>query len=71
MTFDEWAAKHGVYLNDKDNAAKAARAMARRAWDASQIAERERWATAARLAVQATPEQLPLALDALRDVLDA
>ncbi len=34
-------------------------------------AERQRWATAARLAVEATPDQLPLALDALRDVLDA
>ncbi len=33
--------------------------------------ERERWATAARLAVEATPGQLPLALDSLRDVLDA
>lgn len=33
--------------------------------------ERQRWATAARLCVDATPEQLPLALDALRDVLRA
>lgn len=33
--------------------------------------ERERWATAARLCVQATPEQLPMALDALADVLSA
>ena len=34
-------------------------------------AERERWATAARLVVEATPEQLPIALDALADVLRA
>jgi hypothetical protein len=34
-------------------------------------AERERWATAARLVVEATPEQLPMALDALADVLRA
>lgn len=33
--------------------------------------ERERWATAARLVIEATPEQLPLALDALADVLRA
>jgi hypothetical protein len=32
-------------------------------------AERERWTTAARLVLEATPEQMPLALDALRDVL--
>ena len=38
---------------------------------AVQAAERERWATAARLAVEATPEQLPMALDALADVLRA
>ncbi len=43
-----------------------------RAYAAEQVAaERDRWATAARLAVEATPEQLPLALDSLRDVLDA
>jgi hypothetical protein len=44
MNFDEWCAAHGVYLNDNDNAAKAAKAMARRAWDASVAAERERLA---------------------------
>jgi hypothetical protein len=38
---------------------------------AAEAAERERWATAARLVVAATPEQLPLALDALADVLRA
>ncbi len=34
-------------------------------------AERERWTTAARLVVDATPDQLPLALDALAVVLRA
>lgn len=48
-----------------------ARTKARQAIDAAVAAERERWATAARLCVDATPEQLPLALDALRDVLRA
>lgn len=46
MNFDQWCAAHGVYLNDNDNAAKAAKAMARRAWDASVAAERERWTAA-------------------------
>ena len=35
MTFDDWCAAHGDYLNDSDDAAKAARLMARRAWDAA------------------------------------
>ena len=39
MTFESWCAAHGDYLNDSDDAAKAARLMARRAWDA---ADRER-----------------------------
>lgn len=34
MKFDDWCAAHGDYLNDSDDAAKAARLMARRAWDA-------------------------------------
>lgn len=38
---------------------------------AAVAAERALWVTAARLAVDATPEQLPMALDALRDVLRA
>lgn len=29
MTFDEWCEKFGGYLNDADDAAKAARLMAR------------------------------------------
>lgn len=37
----------------------------------AETAERERWRTAARLVLEATPEQMPLALDALRDVLGA
>ena len=43
MTFDDWCAAHGDYLNDSDDAARAARLMARRAWDAAVAAERERW----------------------------
>ena len=35
MTFDDWCAAHGGYLNDSDDAARAARLMARRAWDAA------------------------------------
>ena len=35
MTFDDWCANHGVYLNDSDDAARAARLMARHAWDAA------------------------------------
>ena len=41
MTFDDWCAAAGGYLNDSDDAAKAARLMARRAWDAAVVAERE------------------------------
>lgn len=39
------------------------------ALEAAVAAERARWETAARLAIEATPEQLPMALDALADVL--
>jgi hypothetical protein len=35
MTFDDWCANHGVYLNDIDDAARAAMLMARHAWDAA------------------------------------
>jgi hypothetical protein len=44
MTFDDWLATDGDYLNDSDDAARAARLMARRAWDAAVAAERERCA---------------------------
>jgi len=44
MTFDDWCATCGAYLNDNDDAARAARLMARRAWDAAVAAERERCA---------------------------
>ncbi len=44
MTFDDWLATDGDYLNDSDDAAMAARLMARRAWDAAVAAERERCA---------------------------
>ena len=43
MTFDDWCATDGAYLKDIDDAARAARLMARRAWDAAAAAERERW----------------------------
>lgn len=42
MTFDEWCEKHGVYLNDPDDGSKAARLMARKAWEAGAAEERER-----------------------------
>ncbi len=44
MTFDDWCATDGAYLNDNDLAARAARLMARRAWDAAAAAERGRCA---------------------------
>ena len=55
MTFDDWCAAHGDYLNDSDDAAKAARLMARRAWDAAAAAERERCAKQ----VEDTQRQFP------------
>lgn len=42
--FDKWCECSGVYLNDNDDAAKAARLMAMAAWDAAVAAERERCA---------------------------
>ena len=48
MTFESWCAAHGGYLNDSDDAARAAKLMARRAWDAALAAA----ADAAWLAVQ-------------------
>jgi hypothetical protein len=44
MTFDDWLTTDGDYLNDSDDAAMAAKLMARRAWDAAVAAERERCA---------------------------
>jgi hypothetical protein len=35
MTFNDWLATDGDYLNDSDDAAMAARLMARRAWNAA------------------------------------
>ena len=43
-TFDEWCAAEGVYLNDNDDAAKAAKAMARSAWHAAETAQRDQLA---------------------------
>lgn len=48
MTFNDWCARYGGYLNDSDDAARAAKLMARRAWDAALAAA----ADAAWLAVQ-------------------
>lgn len=42
MTFEKWCATQGVYLNDSDDAAKAAKAMARRAWEAAAAAALEK-----------------------------
>lgn len=53
MNFDQWCAAHGVYLNDSDDAAKAAKGMARRAWEAAVAAERERCDEMRRLALRA------------------
>ena len=55
MTFDDWCATCGSYLNDSDDAARAARLMARRAWDAAVAAERERCAKQ----VEDTQRQFP------------
>jgi hypothetical protein len=49
MTFDDWCATCGSYLNDSDDAARAARLMARLAWDAAVAAERELAAKARKL----------------------
>lgn len=35
MKFDDWCIADGDYLNDSDDAAMAARLMARRAWNAA------------------------------------
>lgn len=60
MTFDDWCANHGVYLNDNDDAARAARLMARHAWDAA-VAE------SAKLCEQADKSTHPADLaDAIR-----
>ena len=50
MTFDDWCATCGAYLNDNDDAARAARLMARLAWDAAVAAERERLCAAIKAA---------------------
>ncbi len=43
MDFNTWCSKEGVYLNDDDDDAKAARLMARKAWGAAVAVERDRW----------------------------
>ena len=55
ITFDDWCARYGDYLNDSDDAARAARLMARRAWDAAAAEERERCAKQ----VEDTQRQFP------------
>lgn len=42
--FEAWVIRDGGYLNDADDAAKAARLTASRAWQAATAAERERCA---------------------------
>ena len=61
MTFDDWCARYGDYLNDSDDAAKAARLMAWRAWDA---ADRER------SDLRARAERAEAERDALRAALE-
>jgi hypothetical protein len=41
LDFDSWCAAHGLYLNDDDDGARAARLMALSAWQAAAKAERE------------------------------
>ena len=44
MIFEEWCAKETFYFNNKDDPAKGAILMARRAFDAATIAEARRYA---------------------------
>ena len=43
MTFDDWCKTHGLFLNDPDDAAVAARTMAFAAWERSAAVERARF----------------------------
>ena len=48
MTFDDWCKAHGLFLNDPDDAAVAARAMAFAAWERATAVECQRCAAVAR-----------------------
>ena len=65
MTFDDWCAAHGDYLNDSDDAARAARLMARRAWNAA-VAADAAWLAVQRNETPATGAEFAAALLALR-----
>lgn len=65
MTFDDWCAAHGGYLNDSDDAARAAKLMARRAWDAA-VAADAAWLAVQRNETPATGAEFAAALLALR-----
>ena len=65
MTFDDWCAAHGGYLNDSDDAAQAAKLAARRAWDAA-VAADAAWLAVQRNETPATGAEFAAALLALR-----
>ncbi len=65
MTFDDWCATDGAYLNDNDLAARAARLMARRAWDAA-VAADAAWLAVQRNETPATGAEFAAALLAYR-----
>ena len=65
MTFESWCAAHGDYLNDSDDAARAAKLMARRAWDAA-VAADAAWLAVQRNETPATGAEFAAALLALR-----
>ncbi len=65
MTFDDWCATCGSYLNDSDDAARAARLMARRAWDAA-VAADAAWLAVQRNETPATGAEFAAALLAYR-----
>ena len=65
MTFDDWCAVHGGYINDSDDAARAAKLMARRAWDAA-VAADAAWLAVQRNETPATGAEFAAALLALR-----
>ena len=65
MTFDDWCATCGAYLNDNDDAARAARLMARLAWDAA-VAADAAWLAVQRNETPATGAEFAAALLAYR-----
>ena len=65
MTFNDWCARYGGYLNDSDDAARAAKLMARRAWNAA-VAADAAWLAVQRNETPATGAEFAAALLALR-----